>query len=301
MDREKPVASVVIPCRNHSRELGHCLRTLVTQRLDGGFEVIVIDSAADAKVVTVVKQHPTVRIARSTEGLLPGQARNLGARHARGTYLAFLDADCIPEPGWLAAAVAALKVGARIVGGPVLHGNPWHPVAVIDNLMQFSDMSPGRPQGIAKLLPSCNMAVARVDFEQLGGFPPVLLPAGEDVLFCNQAERHWGRQSLYVPGMRVRHFGRTGLRQLWGHQELFGFVRAAYGLELSVAQRRLGGLAIVIPAVGLKRLSYMVRRAAAWNRLSLAYMALLLPILLYGLAAWCYGFHRGCKRCADPQ
>jgi GT2 family glycosyltransferase len=278
----------------------------VTQKFNDGFEVIVIDSAADEKVAAVVKQYPTVRMVRSAEVLLPRQGRNLGVRHARGTHLVFLDADCVPEPGWLAEAVAALEAGAKLVGGPVLHGSPWHPVAVIDNLLQFSDVAPGRPRGTVKLLPSCNLAIAQADFEQLGGFPPAsagdgILPAGEDVLFCYQAARRWGGRLLYVPGMRIRHFGRTGLRQMWGHQELFGFVRAVYSLELSPMQRRLGRFAVIAPAVGLKRLSYLVRRAAAWNPLSLAYMALLLPILLYGLAAWCYGFYRGCQRYTDEK
>ncbi len=192
-----------------------------------------------------------------------------------------------------------MKAGTKLAGGPVLHGAPWHPVAVIDNLIQFSDVAPGRPRGAAKLLSSCNLAIAQADFEQLSGFLPV--PAGEDVLFCYSVARRWGGRLLYVPDMRVRHFGRTGLCQLWGHQELFGFVRAADGLELSPVQRHLGRLAVIAPAVGLRRLSYMVRRAAAWNPLALAYMALLLPILLYGLAAWCYGFHRGCQRYTDEK
>lgn len=295
MNRKTPVASVVIPCRDHAKELVRCLNSLDTERLDGGFEVIVVDSAADEAVAAVVKRQPMARVVRATEKLFPGQARNLGAKHAQGTYLLFIDADCASEPGWLAAAVAALKQGARVVGGPVLHGHPWHPVAIVDNMMQFSDMSAGRPRGTASLLPSCNMAIARAHFDALQGFPSVTLPAGEDVLFCNQAARRWAGQLLFVPEMRVRHFGRTGLRQLWNHQELFGFVRAYYGLELNFEYRRLGQLALMLPAVALKRLSYLVYRTARWDPLSLFQIALLLPLLLYGLAAWCAGFRRGCQ------
>lgn len=294
MSEKTPFISVVIPCRGHAAALSRCLATVISQELDEAFEVIVVDAAADDGVARVVREHPHARIVRSVEPLLPGQARNLGARSARGTYLAFIDADCIASPGWLTAAVLALEEGARMVGGPVLHGEPWHPVAVIDNLLQFSDMSAGRPRGPARLLPTCNLAIALADFTRLQGFPEVALPAGEDVLFCNRAAQRWPGKMLFCPGMRVHHFGRSGLRQLWSHQELFGFVRAMYGLELNSTYRWLGRFAVTAPAVGLKRLSYIALRAARWQPMSLAAMLLFLPVLLFAMTAWCSGFHRGC-------
>jgi glycosyltransferase involved in cell wall biosynthesis len=294
MVQKTPVVSVVIPCRNHAAALSHCLGTVMSQELDESFEVIVVDSAADERVAAVVRQHGQARIVRSTNPLLPGPARNLGARNAQGTYLAFIDADCIAMAGWLASALFELKAGAKMVGGAVLHGKPWHPVAVIDNLMQFSDLSAGRARGAARLLPSCNLAIARIDFALLGGFPEVELPAGEDVLFCNRAAERWDDQLRFCPGMRVRHFGRSTLRQLWLHQELFGFARAMYGLELKPAYRRLGRFAVIAPAVALKRLGYLAVRAARWQPMSLAAMVLYFPILLFGMAAWSSGFHRGC-------
>jgi glycosyltransferase involved in cell wall biosynthesis len=104
MVQKTPVVSVVIPCRNHAAALSHCLGTVMSQELDESFEVIVVDSAADERVAAVVRQHGQARIVRSTDPLLPGPARNLGARNAQGTYLAFIDADCIAMAGWLASA-----------------------------------------------------------------------------------------------------------------------------------------------------------------------------------------------------
>jgi GT2 family glycosyltransferase len=42
----------------------------------------------------------------------PAAARNLGASQAHGAILVFTDADCRPEPGWLAALVRAVDSGA---------------------------------------------------------------------------------------------------------------------------------------------------------------------------------------------
>jgi GT2 family glycosyltransferase len=264
------------------------------QNFDGGVEIIVVDAGLDDAVFAAASQFPAVRVLRSREPLLPGQARNLGARSARGGCLCFIDADCVAEPGWLATAMQALRNGARLVGGPVLHGEPWHPIATIDNLMQFSDLAPGRPAGPAELLPSCNLGISHADFHAAGGYPAVNLAAGEDVLFCQQAGARWGESLLFVPAMRVRHFGRRTLRRLWTHQESFGYVRARFGLQLTSTYRRLGRTTVLAPLVGLRRIGYIVLRAAQWRPASLVALALGFPILVVGMTAWCVGFHRGC-------
>jgi glycosyltransferase involved in cell wall biosynthesis len=290
-----PLVSVVIPCRNHAAALSRCLASVVAQELDAQFEIIVVDSAADDEVAAVVAPQRTARILRSREPLTPGPARNLGAREAAGSLIAFIDADCVAERGWLAAAVLGLSSGSKMVGGAVLDGAPWRPVAFIDNLMQFADLSPGRPAGSSRLLPSCNLAIARRDFEVIGGFPAQAMTAGEDVLFCRRAAGLWPGNMTFIPTMRVRHFGRDTFGKLWAHQEAFGHARAAMGLELRPGYRRWGRHAWMAPAVGLKRLGYLAMRTARWRPAALGVMLLLMPVLLYAVAAWCVGFRRGCR------
>jgi glycosyltransferase involved in cell wall biosynthesis len=289
-----PDVSIVVPCRNHAAEVARCLQSLQDQQFDGLAEIIVVDAGMDDAVLAAAGAFPTVRVVRGRAPLLPGEARNLGAGSARAAVLCFIDADCVAEPGWLAAATRALRDGARLVGGPVLHGEPWHPVATIDNLMQFSDLAPGRPQGPAELLPSCNLAMSIADFVSLGGYPRVSLPAGEDVLFCRQAAARWGGSLHFVPAMRVRHYGRSTLRGLWIHQDAFGHARARLGLQVTATHGRLGRAAILVPLLGLRRIGYIVARAVQWHPLSLVALSLGFPVLVLGMTAWCRGFHRGC-------
>jgi len=289
----QPLVSIIVPCRNHAFALDRCLASLAEQGSCQEIEVIVIDSSSDEQAVAVVARHPGVRLYRSQERLLPGQARNLGASKAAGRYLAFIDADCTAESGWVAALANALESGSRVVGGAVLQGYSWHPVSIVDNLMQFVDLHPKRARGSTDLLPGCNLAIARIDFEAIGGFPNIDLPAGEDVLFCTKAQSRWPDGNVFEPRMRVRHFGRTGLKEFWLHQDCFGFCRGAYALKLQPLHRAMGRYAIIAPAVGLKRLYYLLSRATHHPD-SLALLCLLMPLLLVGIYAWSLGFRRGC-------
>lgn len=293
-----PDVSIVIPCRDHSAELARCLQSLRSQTFGGDIEIVVVDAGLDDAVGTIAQRHSLVRVVRGGQRLLPGEARNLGAANARGRLLCFIDADCTAQAGWLAAAVHALGRGARLVGGPVLHGEPWHPIATIDNLMQFSDVPAGRPAGPSQLLPSCNLGISREDFHALGGYPALDFPAGEDGLFCNRAAAHWPGALVFVPAMRVRHFGRNTLRRLWTHQRTFGQARARYGLGVTSAYRRLGRTAVLAPVVALRRIAYVALRAAQWPPVSLVALVLGFPILVFGMAAWCRGFYLGSQSSA---
>jgi len=288
--------SIVIPCRGHADVLARCLASVTTQAA-ADFEVIVVDAGHDDAVLAAAQTFPDVRVIRSDEPLVSGDARNLGVDHARGRVIFFIDADCTADRGWLTAGLTRLN-HARIVSGAVEDGAPWHPIAVIDNLMQFSHLPSDRPAGPIKSVASCNMAITRTDFELLGGFPSIVPDAGGDGVFGIRATEHWPDELWFEPAMRVRHFGRATLRTLAGHQHSFGQARAVLGLALKPIHLRLGRYAALAPAVGLTRLTYLVRCAARWHPLALVKMLLFSPILIFAMAAWCRGFRAGCRQWA---
>lgn len=292
-----PAVSIVIPCRDHALELDRCLQSLRVQRspvhAEILVEILVVDSSSDDRVAAVAATHAGVRLVRSQANLLPGQARNLGAEKAKGRYVAFIDADCVAEPGWISTLHAGLEAGHRAIGGAVLHGAPWNAVSTVDNLMQFVNLHPMRPGGPSELLPSCNLAMRRKDFDAIGRFPALELPAGEDVLFCEKVRSRWPGGLYFEPAMQVRHYGRSGLRAFWDHQVTFGYCRGACALELQPRHRRLGRKWIFAPAVAAKRLSYLLGRAAR-HPPSFMRMLVLSPLLVVGIAGWCIGFRRGC-------
>lgn len=289
-----PTTSVVIPCKGHAEELSRCLESLRGQAPGLEHETIVVDSAVDQRVEEVVHRFDEARLERGDPGLLAGAARNLGTERASGDYVAFIDADCQAEPGWLASAVRALRGGATMVGGPVLDTRPWHPVAATDNLLQFADFPRHREEGPARYFPGCNMAIRRADFVSVGGFPDVPTVAGEDTVLCDRVLERWPEGLTFIQEMRVRHDGRSGFLAFLRHQTGFGRARGSLGLHLSESQVRWGRLPWVMPAVVAKRLGYIARRQAAWESFRALRLIPLAPLVMLGLVAWAEGFRRGC-------
>jgi hypothetical protein len=187
-----------------------------------------------------------------------------------------------------------------MVGGPVLDLMPYHPIAASDNLLQFAEYQAGRPEGAATKFPSCNLAMRRADFEALGGFPDQL-PVGEDTLLTEAAARRWPDGLRFIPAMRVRHLGRTKLGGFLAHQAWFGYHRGLLGLGLTPTQRRLARHAIMLPAVVLRRWTYILGRTAVWHAGGLPQVLLLSPLVAAGLAAYAAGLRRGLRRAEEPE
>lgn len=293
----KPLISIIIPCKNHAIELRSCLLGLQRMTVQVPFEVIVVDSANDSQVLSVVQDFPKIKLIRSSQNLTAASARNLGVSRAMGDYLAFIDADCIPTSNWLQVAWDALYGGAQMVGGPVSDVMPWHPVASADNILQFADLSIGRPTGQIDLLPGCNLVVRREAFKEVGGFP--LVKNIEDGFFSGMIAAHWPEKCKYISEMRVFHKGRANLREFWMHQYQFGYQRGFYGFRITKIQQIFGRFYSVVPLVVLKRLIYIFQRVIKWNRKKLIIYIGLLPLILYGLTGWTIGFNRGCRSAAE--
>jgi glycosyltransferase involved in cell wall biosynthesis len=104
-----PTVSVIIPAYNVADYLASSVQSVLDQTY-ADFEIIIVDDGsrdATAAVATAFKD-PRVRLVRQANRGLAG-ARNTGIRLARGTYLAFLDADDLWHPDKLAAHVGLLE------------------------------------------------------------------------------------------------------------------------------------------------------------------------------------------------
>ena len=288
----EPEVAVVIPCRDHTDELEDCLASL--DRLDPAppHEILVVDAGNGQGLESVAAGHARVELVRGEGPLGPGAARNLGVAASRAPKLAFLDADCTADPGWLTALCEALDTGAAAVGGPVTNALPFHPIAVTDNLLQFYDLPAARRSGELDYFPACNLALSRARFETLGGFPDLGL--GEDVQLTRAAAALEGGLR-FAPDMRVRHRGRTGFTDFLAHHRRFGFYRGSTALFARPLERRFSHRALWAPFGAMRRLAYIAARSARHRPLALLHLLLLLPLVVPGLGAWALGVVEGSR------
>lgn len=90
--------SVVIPTLNEEENLGQCVKSLACQTMQN-FEVIIADGGSVDRTVDIAETNGfTVLTVEKTRPHDVSTAKNLGAKHAVGDVLFFLDADMILEP-----------------------------------------------------------------------------------------------------------------------------------------------------------------------------------------------------------
>jgi GT2 family glycosyltransferase len=195
-----PELSVIVPVYRHWDLVPALLAALAAQTLPPErFEILLVDNGPEPPPPLAFP--PNARILACPA---PGSyaARNAGAAAARGVRLAFTDADCRPEPGWLKAfAAAAAADPAALFAGPVrMQAGP------APNPFEIYDLVRGIPQarfirhGYAA---TANLTMPAAVFRRLGGFDPARFSGG-DAEFCRRAGRAGHRLRL-VEAATVAH------------------------------------------------------------------------------------------------
>ncbi|WP_135821030.1 glycosyltransferase [Halostella litorea] len=215
-DGGDPAVSFVVPAKGEAAYLPAALDGIAAQDTDREYETVVVVGGPRDGTAEVAAERGARVYRQSTSGI--GNARHLGACHARGDWLAFVDADTVPRPGYVESmldfvageGLAAASSRCRITGPLRAKPMEW----TINHL--FPRLS--RP-----VLPGFNCFVDAATYREAGGFPAV---PNEDTAFS----RRLGRlaETGYCPavlvetsGRRIADSGLTGtlyhyLRLDWG-------------------------------------------------------------------------------------
>lgn len=108
--------SVIVVTYNSARCIQGCLDSVLRTALTK-FEVIVLDNGSDDETFAIASKYDRIRLVALGKNLGLCKARNLGARLARGNYLAFIDHDTVVDPMWLALGLEELR--KRPAAGPM--------------------------------------------------------------------------------------------------------------------------------------------------------------------------------------
>jgi glycosyltransferase involved in cell wall biosynthesis len=117
--RSLPEVSVIVPAYNAARTLESTLRSILVQTVTD-YEVIVVDDGSTDGTARIAADAgaPVVCLCKPNGGV--STARNHGLAHAKGRYVAFLDADDLWEPEKLERQLALMtarpNIGACFTG-----------------------------------------------------------------------------------------------------------------------------------------------------------------------------------------
>ncbi|MEN6626727.1 MAG: glycosyltransferase [Candidatus Sumerlaeia bacterium] len=244
--------SVVIPVRNRPEQIRRAVEGVLACDLPRDeYELIVVDNGSTDDTAAAAAEAG----ARVVSEPVPNRcrARNRGAEAARGRWIAFIDSDCVPEPGWLgamarAAAEATCEPKRALIAGAVLPAPPASPVEAYIAKRRWVDqekfMQPGR-RFSPPFAATANLMVRRDVYFALNGLDPTLAVAGEDADFCwRAAEAGW--QLHYEPAAAVVHYHRATIGGLWrqsrdyglGNAELFARWHEKWGATYWIEPRR---------------------------------------------------------------
>lgn len=204
-----PAVSVIIIFLNG----GHFIREAVDSVLAQSFpdwELLLVDDGSTDDSSAYARDLSAAQPGRIRYLEHPGHenrgmsaSRNLGLAHARGRYIALLDADDVWLPGKLQAQVSILDAHpeAGMLYGASLYWHSWSPTSQRQDTLMLARVRPDRVYRPPELLPlfltgaamvpcpSC-ILVRRDVMEQVGGFEPEFRTLYEDQVFFAKMALH---------------------------------------------------------------------------------------------------------------
>jgi glycosyltransferase involved in cell wall biosynthesis len=233
--------SILVPTFNRPVQLTACLAALAD--LDyprDQFEVILVDDGSPEPVEPVAEPFrgrlDVVVLRQRNAG--PSAARNLGATHARGQWLAFTDDDCQPDPAWLGRLALVLKDGGDcVVGGRTINGLPDNLCSTMSQLIvevvyRHYNAQPDQAQFFA----TNNLAMGRLLYTRLGGLNEAFATS-EDRDLCDRCLAA-GVRLRYAPEAVVQHRHALSVRDFC--RQHFSYGRGAFRFHRAQLARGSG-------------------------------------------------------------
>ncbi len=285
------VASVVVPVKASHDCIRLCLASLLRQDMAEPYEVIVVVPRGRL-AEELAASFPQAQLCFCPEGCGPGGSRNRGIQAARGRFIAFTDADCLPEADWLRRIVAACRLNeGRPVRGWTQPGHCYGYVCRACDLAEKGMLRPNGPRAVpgltganmcvsAELLKAGREAFAEGIYgaEELALLDHLPAGSGRVVLDPRAQVREMRRDRLVNSLVRMYRLGRGS-----------GRMRRRMDVRGAVFARHLW----LVPLLGPARFALSAWRSATCGWRGAGEFLRLSPLVLLQLACYSVGFAAG--------
>ncbi|HEY9427146.1 MAG TPA: glycosyltransferase family 2 protein [Gemmatimonadaceae bacterium] len=242
---ERPLVSVVIPCRNERRYIGPCLDALLAMDYPHDrLEILVVDGMSDDGTREVLAdyraRHPIIRVLDNPGRVTPN-ALNIGVAGSRGEIIMPIGAHNASPPHYITRLVHCLEEsGADNVGG-ILTTEPGGPGAVARAIA----IAMAHPFGVGNAHFRIGTREPRwVDtvpfgcyrrevFDRIGLFDEDLIRNQDDELNIRLIRA--GGRILLVPDVVSSYHARDSLAKLWRMYYQYGYFKP-------LVARKVGGV-----------------------------------------------------------
>jgi len=274
-----PRISFVIPHKGREQMLLHTLDSLAQlARPQSEWEVIVVSQNDDLSP-ELAERHSTIplHVLFNRDGGTISYSRNLGARHAQGEYLAFLDADVALSPNWIDEMLRCLeRPGVKLASAMQINGPDAPPLERIRTALSNADIDT-----YVAFLPGRNLFLHRDTYEQVGRWPEHLMTC-EDYYFTdkvNQVGRlYYSSGAQYVHIGEDKAFGPMYEKEIWRGQSNLASLA---GRRIPLREWPSFIVPLAIPALAAAALLFTLLGMVTLATVSL--VGALAPVLAYSL------------------
>jgi succinoglycan biosynthesis protein ExoA len=230
---EEVDVSVLVPVRNEAAVIRDSVAAMCAQRFPGRLELLLVDGRSEdgtrAVLEALAREDPRIRVLDNPRRRIAA-ALNIGLAHARGRFVARMDAHTLYPPDYLATAVARMQRGdvACVSGPQIPHGTDAGSRRVA--LALASPLGIGGAAFRRELAEEVETDGAftgvwrRSTLVRLGGWDPEWL-VNEDGELAARVRAAGGRY-VCVPAMAARYVPRRTLGALARQYRRYGRYRA---------------------------------------------------------------------------
>ena len=204
--------SVYIPAYNAEEFLSRAIEGVLAQTHPAD-EILVIDDGSRDATAGVAARYPTVRLVRHDRNRGLGAARNTGFQAARNEFVASLDADCVPDPTWLASLMPHLNDSEVVGVGGCLTESVRGTVA---DRWRCAHMRQEQGDSLlrnADFLFGCNNVYRKSAVIEVGYYNEAMRTNAEDADLSKRL-RAKGWNMVYEPAARVIHLRHDTIRSI---------------------------------------------------------------------------------------